>query len=81
MLIRLIPGRSWYGISGLALALLYQSLLSCTGLRSFVLHGRHGNDSREGFVDANREGICSCAGYLALYLMGIQLGKFIFQKR
>ena len=81
VLIRLIPGRRWYGISGVAIALLYQYLLSSVGLREFVLNGRHGNGSREGFVDANREGLCSCAGYLALYLIGVQLGMFLFQKR
>ncbi|KAL9951544.1 hypothetical protein ACROYT_G044220 [Oculina patagonica] len=81
VLIRLIPGHSWYGMSGVATALMYQYLLSSAGLREFVLYGRHGNGSREGFVDANREGLCSCVGYLALYLIGVQLGRFLFQKR
>lgn len=80
-LLKLIPGDKWYGVSGLLLASFYQYGLSCTGLESFVLHGRDGNNSREAFVDANREGLCSCAGYLGLYLIGVQLGKFLFQKR
>lgn len=80
-LVQVIPGGIWYGVSGLALTSFYQYLLSCAGLRSFVLYGRQGDGSRLGFVDANREGLCSCPGYLALYLIGVQLGKFIFQKR
>jgi len=79
--IRLIPGRILYGISGVLIALLYQYLLSSAGLRAFILYGSHGNGSRQGVVDANREGLCSCAGYLALYLIGVQLGRFLFQKR
>lgn len=79
--IRLIPGRILYGISGVLIALLYQYLLSSAGLRAFILYGSHGNGSRRGVVDANREGLCSCAGYLALYLIGVQLGRFLFQKR
>lgn len=81
MLLRLSPGRNWYGITGLALAFLYQYLLSCAGLRAFVLYGRYGDNSRHGFLDANREGLCSCAGYLALYFIGVQVGKFLFQER
>ena len=81
MLLRLLPGRNWYGLTGVALACLYQYLLSCARLRAFVLHGRYGNNSRRGFLDANREGLCSCAGYLALYFIGVQVGKFLFQER
>lgn len=81
MLLRLLPGRNWYGLTGVALACLYQYLLSCAGLRAFVLHGRYGDNSRHGFLDANREGLCSCAGYLALYFIGVQLGKYLFQER
>lgn len=81
VLIRLIPGRILYGISGVLTALLYQYLLSSAGLRAFILYGSHGDGSRQGFVDANQEGLCSCAGYLALYLIGVQLGRFLFQKR
>ena len=81
MLIRLIPGHMLYGISGVLIALLYQYLLSCAGLRAFILYGSHGNGSRRGFMDANREGLCSCVGYLALYLISVQLGRFLFYKR
>ena len=80
-LVKLILGRSWYGVSGISIALLYQYLLSIAGLRAFILYGTRGDGSRHGFVDANREGLCSCAGYLALYLIGVQLGKFLLQKR
>ena len=81
VLIRLIPRHTLYGISGVLIALLYQYLLSCAGLRTFILNGSYGNGSRQGFMNANREGLCSCAGYLALYLIGVQLGRFLFQKR
>ena len=81
VIVRLIPGSGWYGAAGMLLAASYQFLLSSAGLRSFVLHGSRGDGSRMGLLDANREGLCSCVGYLALYLIGVQLGKFLFCKR
>ena len=81
VLIRFIPGHSWYGVTGIILAVLYQYLLSMGGLREFILNGTQRDGSRQGLLDANREGLCSCVGYLALYLIAVQFGKFLFCKR
>ena len=34
-----------------------------------------------GLLSANREGVVSCVGYLAMYMAGIELGKWLFQRR
>ncbi|XP_066298484.1 phosphatidylinositol-glycan biosynthesis class W protein-like [Branchiostoma lanceolatum] len=74
-------GAGMSGLLSLVLAVQYQFALSNQGLLEFVLHGSDGRDSRRGFLDANREGICSCWGFLAVYFAGVELGKFIFKKR
>lgn len=66
-------------IIGIFIGLFYQRALM-NGLEDFILNGSKGDGSRSGFVDANREGICSSLGYLALYFMGVSIGKLIFQK-
>lgn len=50
-------------------------------LQEFVLNGSDGAGSREGLLNANREGVYSCAGYLVIYLLGVQLGRYILQPR
>eukprot|EP00058_Branchiostoma_floridae_P021336 XP_002606826.1 hypothetical protein BRAFLDRAFT_244224 [Branchiostoma floridae] len=74
-------GAGMSGLLSLVLAVQYQFALSNQGLQEFVLHGSDGRDSRRGFLDANREGICSCWGFLAVYFTGVELGRFIFRKR
>ncbi|NXS36039.1 PIGW protein, partial [Pomatostomus ruficeps] len=64
-----------------ALAVLYQLLLSTTSLRAFILHGSDGRGSRRGFLDANREGLFSLLGYLAVYLASVQVGLWLLQRR
>ncbi|KAK7100665.1 phosphatidylinositol-glycan biosynthesis class W protein-like [Littorina saxatilis] len=59
----------------------YQYALSNMGLTDYILHGRDGSGSRQGLLDANREGILSSFGYIALYLIGVQLGSLIFSKK
>lgn len=39
------------------------------------------NDDRHGFFMANKEGICSCLGYLSLYFAAVHLGSFLFKPR
>lgn len=39
------------------------------------------NDNRLGFLLANKEGICSCLGYLSLYFAAVHLGSFLFKPR
>lgn len=47
------------------------------GLEAFVMHGH-----RDNFFAANREGLCSIAGYLAIYLIAVSIGNraFAFSK-
>ncbi|NWI45790.1 PIGW protein, partial [Picathartes gymnocephalus] len=71
--------KAW--LVALALAVLYQLLLSTTSLKMFVLHGSDGRDSRLGFLDANREGLLSLLGYLAIYLASVQVGLWLLQHR
>lgn len=60
----------------------YQFLLNGpVNLEHYVLHGSDGNGSRDGIIDANREGMISCLGYLAIYFVGVQLGQYIFKPR
>ncbi|XP_070564066.1 phosphatidylinositol-glycan biosynthesis class W protein-like [Ptychodera flava] len=73
------PRMSW--IISLAVAVGYQYCLTNLGLEHFVLHGSDGNNTREGLLNANREGVFSSFGYLALYFAGVQLGIFLFKKR
>ncbi|XP_006816595.1 glucosaminyl-phosphatidylinositol-acyltransferase PIGW-like [Saccoglossus kowalevskii] len=70
---------SW--VISLVVAIGYQYLLTNHGLEHFILHGSDGKDTREGFLNANREGIISSLGYVALYFAGVQLGRFFFQPR
>ncbi|NXH51104.1 PIGW protein, partial [Dicaeum eximium] len=71
--------KAW--LVALALAVLYQLLLSTTSLKAFILHGSDGRDSRLGFLDANREGLLSLFGYLAIYLASVQVGLWLLQRR
>ena len=65
----------------MCLALGYQYLLSVHGLREFILTGSDGQGSRVGMLNANREGIFSCIGYLAIYFAGVQVGQFLQKSR
>ncbi|RMC10619.1 hypothetical protein DUI87_12330 [Hirundo rustica rustica] len=71
--------KAW--LVALALAVLYQLLLSTTSLKTFILHGSDGRGSRLGFLDANREGLLSLFGYLAIYLASVQVGLWLLQRR
>ena len=64
------------GLIGVILAVLYQHCLTNMGLEDYIINGT--SDVRNGFLDANREGLSSCLGYLALYFMGLQIGRIIF---
>ena len=66
---------------GLAVTALHQLLLSKCGLSYYIMHGPQGAESRIGIVNANREGILSIPGYLAIYVMGVAMGQFLFEKR
>ncbi|NXA80807.1 PIGW protein, partial [Thryothorus ludovicianus] len=79
LLLAILPKqKAW--LMALALAGFYQLLLSTTSLKTFILHGSDGRGSRLGFLDANREGLLSLFGYLAVYLASVQVGLWLLQR-
>ena len=70
-----------YGVVSVVVTTLYQLMLQLGGLESYVLLGPNGDGSRVGVVSANREGVVSCVGYLAIYTGWIQLGKWLLRPR
>ena len=58
----------------------YQLMLSKFGLADFIRFGANGLNLRVSFIDANREGIFSVAGFLSLYFMGIFFGAQLFKR-
>ncbi len=73
------PSLSW--LICVAVASGYQYLLSNKNVTQFIMYGSDGQGTREGLFNANREGIISCLGYLAIYFAGVQLGSYVFQAR
>ncbi|XP_048256592.1 phosphatidylinositol-glycan biosynthesis class W protein-like [Haliotis rufescens] len=69
------------GLLSIVIAAGYQYSLTATSLPHYILHGADGRGRREGFLDANREGLFSCIGYLAIYFAGVEIGSYIFRKR
>jgi len=67
---------SW--IIAIAVISVYQLALSMFGVNEYILDV---SSTRVGLFDANREGICSCCGYLALYFAGVQLGRLLLKSR
>ena len=77
MLLCLIDARhSW--LTAIAVISLYQFALSVFGLSEYILDV---DAKRVGLLDANREGICSCCGFVALYFAGVQLGRLLLRPR
>lgn len=70
-----------YALCSVLLASLHQLSLSQGGGTGYVLLGPSGDGSRLGLLSANREGVVSCVGYLAVYTGSIELGKFLFRRR
>ncbi|XP_062473083.1 phosphatidylinositol-glycan biosynthesis class W protein [Pezoporus occidentalis] len=70
---------SW--IVAVNLAVLYQLILNTTSLKMFILHGSNGRDTRVGFLNANREGLLSLFGYLAIYMASVQVGLWLLKRR
>ncbi|XP_054250413.1 phosphatidylinositol-glycan biosynthesis class W protein [Indicator indicator] len=71
--------KSW--IIAINLAVLYQLILNTTSLKMFILHGSNGRDTRVGFLNANREGLLSLFGYLAIYMASVQVGHSLLKCR
>lgn len=67
---------SWSGMLALTVGIIHQYLLG-SGLRNWVVDS---GASRDGFLNANREGLASCLGYVSLYLAGVQMGRLFCSK-
>jgi len=57
----------------LTIMLLYEFSLMSLGLKNYVFYG-----PRTDFISANREGVVSSFGYLAVCLFGIEVGRKVF---
>lgn len=55
----------------------YQAILETTGLKAFLIR----SDERSGFLQENKEGIFSVVGYIAIYMAGVQVGRYLMQSR
>ncbi len=80
-LLHSVPWLHLYGVLSLVIAIAYQLCLSWMGLTEYMDKGPDGDGSRATLFSANREGIISCAGYLAIYLGSIELGQWLFRPR
>ncbi|XP_038615262.1 phosphatidylinositol-glycan biosynthesis class W protein [Tachyglossus aculeatus] len=79
LLVLVSPHKSWVVATGLAV--FYQIALDLAQLKVLLLHGSDGKGTRVGMLNANREGIFSIWGYLAIYLAGVQTGLFMLKTR
>ncbi|NXI95752.1 PIGW protein, partial [Psophia crepitans] len=78
LLLAVFPkNKSW--MVAINLAILYQLILNTTSLKMFILHGSNGRDTRVGFLNANREGLLSLFGYLAIYMASVQVGLWLLK--
>eukprot|EP00250_Pteridium_aquilinum_P000292 c10325_g1_i3 orf=501-1436(+) len=64
------------GILGASILFVYQLIL-LNGLNTYLNSAQRG----PGLISQNKEGIFSLFGYWGLYLLGVQLGYFIFKSR
>lgn len=71
--------KSW--IVAISITVLYQLALDFTPLKTFILYGTDGSGTRVGLLNANREGILSSVGYVAIHMAGVQTGSYVFRKR
>ncbi|KAI9473897.1 MAG: GPI-anchored wall transfer protein [Benjaminiella poitrasii] len=64
-----------FSMLGLLVACGYETALLGYGLQDWIL-----NAPRVDLISANKEGICSFAGYLSIFLFGLECGSMIFKK-
>ncbi|XP_077597126.1 phosphatidylinositol-glycan biosynthesis class W protein [Stigmatopora nigra] len=77
ILLVIVPAnQSW--VMALLISCVYQSALETTGLKAFILNNK---DREKDFLHANKEGIFSMAGYVAIYMAGVQVGCYVMQPR
>ena len=74
-MIKALPGMS-HGYMGLMLASVYEMALQTTHLKSWILIA-----PRTTIISQNKEGIFSCVGYLAIFLLGIETGSIVLPRR
>ncbi|KAL1928839.1 hypothetical protein VTP01DRAFT_2625 [Rhizomucor pusillus] len=68
---RIVP----FSILGLTTGAVYQFLLMQQGLQTWILEA-----PRIDLLSANKEGICSFAGYLSTFFLGLDSGMVVFDK-
>lgn len=66
-----------YSVMGLALTCVHQLLLSCTSWGAWAVSN---SVPRDTLFSQNKEGITSMPGYLAIFLMGLDLGHYILPR-
>ncbi|XP_005394007.1 PREDICTED: phosphatidylinositol-glycan biosynthesis class W protein [Chinchilla lanigera] len=71
--------KSW--IVAISITVLYQLTLDLTPLKRLILYGTDGSGTRVGLLNANREGIISTLGYVAIHMAGVQTGLYVFRNR
>ncbi|KAJ8275792.1 hypothetical protein COCON_G00075440 [Conger conger] len=69
---------NWSWVLALIISGLYQTTLEMTELKSFIIHN---GDRTGGFLNANKEGVFSVIGYIAIYMAGVQVGLYVMQSR
>lgn len=65
---------SFKGVLGILILTGYQMALSRGGWSDYLMKGERGRD----LLSANKEGLGSSIGYFSLYLISLEIGKFIF---
>lgn len=66
---------SW--LLSLLISGVYQTVLETTDLKVFLTQ----SNERSSFLQANKEGIFSVVGYVAVYMAGVQVGVYLMQTR
>ncbi|XP_044104427.1 phosphatidylinositol-glycan biosynthesis class W protein isoform X1 [Neovison vison] len=80
LLLSIFPlNKSW--IMAISIIVLYQLALDFTPLKRLILYGTDGRGTRIGLLNANREGIISTLGYVAIHMAGVQTGSYMLKKR
>lgn len=72
-----VPAR-WSWALALLISGFYQLALEYPGVKHFLFHSP---DRQSSFIHANREGVFSVLGYLAIYMAGAQVGLFLMRPR
>lgn len=73
LLFSFIDTRYCFLLAG-SLVVMSQIMLSCFSFDSLLL-----NSDRSGFFMANKEGLFTCIGYLAIYVASVQYGSFLLR--